>query len=249
MSRVLVIDRGNHAVKGALFEDGRIVTRWNAEGKAEEISGWAAESKPDGAAVSSVVDQWNVPCGSALRSEGIENIVFASHDSPWPFVLDIDNPETIGPDRLCAASAVACEGVTDAVIIDAGTAVTVDILLGGRFAGGAIMPGIDMMLQSLSEGTAALPHVRIDADEPEGSIAVPPGRDTVSAIKAGVLGAYRGGTERLVDLSIEGFVNLPPVFLTGGDAGLLVGAISPAPRHYPDLVLQGLNCLYNRAFK
>jgi len=245
MSRVLVIDRGNHAVKGALFEDGRIVTRWKAEGKAEEISGWAAESKPDGAAVSSVVDQWNVSCGSALRSEGIGNIVFASHDSPWPFVLDIDYPETIGHDRLCAAAAVACDGAADAVIIDAGTAVTVDILIGGLFAGGAITPGLDMMLQSLSEGTSALPHIRIEP----GTEAAPPGRDTASAIRAGVLGAYRGGTEKLVDLSIERFTNLPPVFLTGGDAGLLIGAISPAPRHYPDLVLQGLNCLYNRAFE
>lgn len=245
MSRVLAIDRGNYAVKGALLEEGRIVGRWKAEGTAEDIAGWAEESGPNGAVISSVVSEWNRNCESALRIRGIENIIFAAHDSPWPFALDIDNPGTIGPDRLCAAAAVVCEGVTDAVIIDAGTAVTVDILIGGLFAGGAIMPGLDMMLKSLSKGTSALPKIRIEP----GTEAVPPGRDTALAIRAGVLGAYRGGTQGLVALSIERFTDLPPVFLTGGDAGFLADAISPAPRHYPDLVLQGLNCLYNRAFE
>lgn len=248
MRRVLAIDRGNNSVKGALFESGRIMARWSTEGVVEEIAAWAAESKLDGAAVSSVVGEWNDCCVSVLEGEGVGRIVIAGHDSPWPFALDVDSPESVGPDRLCAAAAIACEDVRDAVIIDAGTAVTVDILIGGTFAGGAIMPGIDMMFQSLSEGTSALPHIHIDADKSGGSIAVPPGRDTVAAIRAGVLGAYRGGTEKLMNLSIERFVNLPPVFLTGGDAGLLIDDISPAPRHYPDLVLQGLNCLYNRQF-
>ena len=240
MSRVLIIDRGNHAVKAALFDGGRILDRWKGEGTCRDIASWAADSKPGGAAVSSVVGEWNALCETALRDSGVMNILFASHDSAWPFVLDIDTPETVGPDRLCAAAAVAAEGVNNAVIIDAGTAVTVDLLIGGSFAGGAIAPGLDMMLRSLSESTSALPLIRIEP----GSEPAPPGRDTVSAIRAGVLGAYRGGTEKLVNLSIERFRNLPPVFLTGGDAGLLVDAVSPAPRHYPDLVLQGLNWLY-----
>lgn len=244
MSRVLVIDRGNHAVKGALFESGRILERWKVEGEAGDIAGWAADSKPDGAAVSSVVGEWNVVCEAALRDSGIENIIFAAYDSDWPFVLDIESPETIGPDRLCAAAAVAAEDVKDAVIIDAGTAVTVDLLIGGSFTGGSITPGLDMMLRSLSDSTSALPLIRIEP----GTEPAPPGRDTVSAIRAGVLGAYRGGIGKLVDLSVEGFRNMPPVFLTGGDAGLLADAISPAPRHYPDLVLQGLNWLYYRQF-
>lgn len=248
MSRVLAIDRGNDSVKGALFEDGRIVTRWGTESAAGEIARWAAESKPDGAVVSSVVREWTGLCGSALRGEGVGRIIIAGHDSPWPFTLKIERPETVGPDRLCAAAAVMARGVIDAVIVDAGTAVTVDILMGSEFAGGAIMPGLDMMLRSLSEGTSALPHLRVDAGESWGRDAVPPGRDTESAIRAGVLGAYRGGTAELLNLSIERFENPPPVFLTGGDAGFLFDAISPAPRHYPDLVLQGLNCLYDSEF-
>ncbi len=247
MSRVLAIDRGNDSVKGALFESGRITARWGTEGAVEEIAAWAAESKPDGAAVSSVVREWNDLYESALKGEGVGSIVIAVHDSPWPFALDIDSPGTVGPVRLCAAAAVADLGVNDAVIVDAGTAVTVDILSGGTFAGGAIMPGLDMMLRSLSDGTSALPLVRIDTGGAGGG-GIPPGRDTESAIRTGVLGAYRGAAANLVRLSLERFENLPPVFLTGGDAGLIVDTISPAPRLYPDLVLQGLNCLYHREF-
>lgn len=247
MKKVLTIDRGNNSVKGALFESGRITKRWNAEGAVEEIAVWAAESKPDGAAVSSVIREWNDLCVSALSDKGIGRIVIAGHDSPWPFTLDIDSPASVGPDRLCAAAAVAAPGVGDAVIIDAGTAVTVDILSGGKFAGGAIMPGLELMLRSLSDGTSALPVVRIDKDD-NGKSDVLPGRDTESAIRVGVLSAWRGGAADLVRLSLERFEITPPVFLTGGDAGLIVDTISPAPRLYPDLVLQGLNWVYNRQF-
>lgn len=247
MSRVLAIDRGNDSVKGALFESGRITARWKTEGAVEEIAGWVEESKPDGAVVSSVIGEWNDLCESALRGGGVGRIVFAGHDSPWTFALDIDNPGTVGPDRLCAIAAVADRGVNDAVIVDAGTAVTVDIFSGGTFIGGAIMPGLDMMLRSLGDGTSALPRVNIETSRPAG-IDLPPGRDTAAAIRMGVLGAWRGGTANLVRLSLERFDDLPPVFLTGGDAGLLEDAISPVPRLYPDLVLQGLNCLYHRKF-
>jgi type III pantothenate kinase len=174
-------------------------------------------------------------------------IAVAAHDSPWPFTVGIESPESIGPDRLCAAAAVAGLGALDAVIVDAGTALTVDILSGGAFAGGAIMPGLEMMLRSLSDGTSALPLARIDAETVPDDF-LPPGRETVSAIRAGVLGAWRGGAANLVDLSLGSFRKEPPVFLTGGDAGLLAGAISPAPRLYPDLVLEGLNSLYGREF-
>jgi type III pantothenate kinase len=244
MSRVLAIDRGNSSVKGALIDDGTIVTRWKAGNGEAEIGEWILEARPEGAAVSSVVRAWNELCGSALRSAGVANVIFASHDSPWPFALDIDSPGTIGPDRLCAAAAVACLGLTDAVIIDAGTAVTVDLLTGGRFAGGAIMPGLGMMLGSLSERTSALPRIVVG---PAGED-VPPGRDTAAAIRAGVLGAFIGGTQRLLELSAGRFAETPPVFLTGGDAGLLAGSISPSPQLYPDLVFDGLNCLYYRQF-
>jgi type III pantothenate kinase len=243
MTRIIAIDRGNDAAKGALFDDGKIVRRWRGEGKAEEIASWIAEAGPEGASVSSVVPDWKIICEEAFGAAGMERYVIASFTSDWPFAINSGSLETAGTDRLCAAAGVADAGIADAVIVDAGSAVTVDILRNGVFEGGSIMPGLDMMLRSLGENTAALPRLTPGANLPG-----PPGTDTESAIRAGTAGALAGGVIRLVSLSAEAFGDPPPVFLTGGDAGLLVDEILPPPRHCPDLVLQGLNCLYHRKF-
>jgi type III pantothenate kinase len=243
ISRVLAIDRGNHSVKGALFEGGELTRRWREAGEESDISAWIGEARPDGAAVSTVVPSWKDACGEALASAGVEKVVFASSTSDWPFTIDLETPETVGADRLCAAAGAFAAGTEDAVIVDAGSAVTVDILRGGVFLGGAIMPGLAMMLRSLSEETAALPGLAPGADLPG-----LPGRDTESAIRAGTAGAFIGGIERLISIAAAVFDDPPPVFLTGGDAGLLIDSTSPASRHYPDLVLEGLKLLYNRKF-
>jgi pantothenate kinase type III len=244
MTRVLAIDRGNNSVKAALFDGSEIVRRWRAAGDEADIPAWIAEASPNGAAVSTVVPQWWDACEKELKAAGTADIVFASSTSDWPFSIDIDTPETIGADRLCAAAGATLEDNEDAVIIDAGSAVTVDILKGGVFLGGAIMPGLGMMMRSLSEKTASLPLLSPGADLP-----VPPGRDTETAIRAGTAAAFAGGIERLVDQSAALFDDPPTVFLTGGDAGLLVDAVSPAARHLPDLVLIGLNLLHSRKFR
>ncbi len=247
MSRVLAMDRGNNSLKGSLIEDGRIVTHWRAEGTAEDIRAWVSDSDPEGVVISSVVREWNGLCRDTLKSAGVERIVFAAYDSPWPFELGILKPETAGPDRLCAVAAVMERGVTDAVIVDAGSAVTVDSLMGGVFKGGAIMPGLEMMLRSLSERTSALPLIPVDEDFPDDFD--PPGYDTESAIWSGVATVYQAGIKSLVSHSYSCFHDADPeIFLTGGVISMLRHLFHPSPVIVPDLVLEGLNCLYNRQF-
>jgi type III pantothenate kinase len=135
------------------------------------------------------------------------------------------------------------EGADDAVIVDAGSAVTVDVLKNGAFIGGSIMPGLDMMLKSLSENTAALPRIAVEVEIP-----APPGADTESALRAGTAGALIGGVLRLIELSNAVFDVQPAVFVTGGDAALLIGELPSSAKHLPDLVLSGLNLLYMRKF-
>ena len=82
---------------------------------------------------------------------------------------------------------------TPAVIVDAGSAVTVDYVdERGVFRGGAILPGLRLMAQALHDYTALLPVVTIDGE------AAMPGATTTEAIKAGVFAAVLGGVERLV---------------------------------------------------
>jgi type III pantothenate kinase len=246
-ARVLAIDRGNTSTKAALFESGLIVMRYKSGGMPEDIARWAADSRPEGAAVSSVVRSWNGICTDALAGAGIERIHFAGSDSPLPFDLKVRAPEAVGPDRLCAAAAVADAGASNAVVIDAGTAITVDLLNGGAFVGGAIMPGFDMMLGALCEGTHALPLLRRG---PSGGFDPPPtpGDDTDSAMLAGVSAALRGGVAELVGLMRDIPAGEVAIYLTGGGAAGLEGCISPPPENRPDLVFEGLNCIYSRKF-
>jgi type III pantothenate kinase len=161
--------------------------------------------------------------------------------SDWrtlPIVVVVPNPESVGVDRLLDAVAVNALRRADrpAVVIDAGSAVTVDwIDEAGAFAGGAILPGIALMGKSLHDYTAMLPW----ADVPKQVPAVP-GTGTVAAIQAGVFWAVAGGVWALVAAYSRRFDASPEVFLTGGDAALLAAATLGPARLVPLLTLSGL---------
>lgn len=127
---------------------------------------------------------------AALSSErGREATVLAG----LPKAMELADPrlaESTGQDRLAAALAV-CPG--PAIVIDAGTALTVDLVDGqGVFLGGFIAPGPQAALEGLSRAGSALPSL-----EP-GSCSISPGLDTRSAMQAGAWGMVLGGTDRLV---------------------------------------------------
>jgi type III pantothenate kinase len=131
-------------------------------------------------------------------------------------------PETVGPDRLFAARGALSLVRRACLVVDAGTAVTVDVVLdrgagssAGAFLGGAIAPGPELLARSLAEGTAHLPRV-----EPAvGSPAL--GRDTNDALLAGVGVGFRGAVRELalrIASEAEVFAggSPPTVVLTGG---------------------------------
>ena len=124
-----------------------------------------------------------------------------------------------------------------AVIVDVGTAITVDLVdREGRFAGGAIGPGLGLAARALHEGTACLPLVTPELPK---RVA---GLDTVEAIRSGVYRCCRGGVHSLVELlSREEGTAEVPVVVTGGDAELLLPLRVDAPvRHVPDLIFTGM---------
>jgi type III pantothenate kinase len=123
-----------------------------------------------------------------------------------------------------------------AVIVDAGSAVTVDFVDElGVFAGGAIFPGHRLMVQALHEHTALLPLVEVCG------CCEPPGTDTQAAIKAGVFWTVAGGIATLIRQYEQSLQNGLDVFLTGGDAALFCREIGRAdPVLWPDMTLEGL---------
>jgi len=147
---------------------------------------------------------------------------------------DYAQPTQLGPDRWAAAIGAWQHVHTDCLVVCAGTATTVDIVRQpGIFAGGCILPGLDLMLESLSSKTAALP--RAQGSMPAEALLTPP-TETHAAIRTGCLHAQLGAIERMVAL-------LPanaPILLAGGHAEALAPHLGARARLQPWLIMDGL---------
>jgi type III pantothenate kinase len=128
------------------------------------------------------------------------------------------DPQTVGIDRLLdAVSAISQlpQGLP-CVVIDAGTAVTVDLIdCAHRFAGGAILPGPRLMSASLHQYTNKLPDIQAS----EIRRALSPGQDTESAIRLGIWAALLGGCQQLITEYCQREKCQPRVIITGGARG------------------------------
>jgi type III pantothenate kinase len=161
-----------------------------------------------------------------------------------PLVIAIEAPELVGIDRLLAAAAAEKLRRRDraAIVVDLGTATTVDLVTAaGEFAGGAILPGMAMSARALEEQTDALPHVAIDGwPGPPQSL----GKATVPAIMSGLFWGTLGAIHELVEQLSIGLAAPPEVFVTGGTSRLfaeqLVATHKMAVQHIPHLVLRGI---------
>lgn len=238
---ILCVDIGNTRVKLAMVEDERVVARSalpsgadrGLVGRAVDEVVWA-HGEPERVAVSSVVPEATERVLGEIAA-GVPVLV-VSHRHAMPVAIGVPTPERVGVDRLCAASGAVDDKHRDAIVVDVGSAITVDLVRAGEFRGGVIMPGPAMMLDAMAEGASQLPE--IDAGEslfPE-SLGTTEGAMSWGvglACAGGILGAVQhlqgpdGGEEA-------------PVCLTGGAVGLLRARL-PRSWHYDaDLAFRGL---------
>ena len=166
-----------------------------------------------------------------------------------PLEVRVERPGDVGPDRLVNAYAVAHLHGTPAVVVDCGTATTLDAVdHEGAFVGGAIAPGLILGLEALAARTARLP--RVEPDLPHDPI----GRDTTAAIQAGTVLGHRVMIEGLLaqmGRQLADAAGLAPrdvrVVLTGGLAALpWARTIEGVDAIDPELTLRGL-ALFHRA--
>ena len=209
----------------------------------------AAARGMDGADLSiAVIASVNEPVAALIESAlqgGTWRVMRIGRDVPIPTVhtLDEHGARTVGQDRLLNAIGAFDTVKQACVVIDAGSAVTVDFVDGeGVFQGGAIAPGARMMLRAMHEHASALPDVGFaipDGARPDEPIQ-PFGKNTPQAMLNGVYFGIRGMVRTLVERYAEAYDAYPQVIATGGDAELLFDADELVESIVPDLTLRGV---------
>ena len=209
----LVIDIGNSRTKTAIFSDGELVGSTIVDTISQELPEDLKRQFPaiDWVILSSVTGS-NPLINSQLQTTFPHLLEFSSI-TPLPIRNDYQTPETLGLDRLAAAvGANYLFPKKDLLVIDAGTAITFDLVKSnGTFAGGNISPGLSSRFKALHEFTRQLPLLDASEEPPE------IGQTTHDAIRAGVIGGLTFEIDGTIDYLRQRHPGLE-VVLTGGDA-------------------------------
>ena len=221
-------------LKCALMEGDRVVDRLQLPAfDRVELEGWLAGRTPRQTILSSTRGEVAEPL-KALSEMGLSPLHFTPQVEV-PIANDYHTPETLGRDRLAAAvGAASLHPDKTVMIVDCGTALTIDLIHQGCYLGGFISPGLSTRLRALNHYTASLPLV-----EPQ-DLAWEIGKTTQSCIAQGV--------EQGICFEIEGhaarfrekYGEIITIF-TGGDAKHFVKRIKNTIFADCDLVFVGLN--------
>jgi type III pantothenate kinase len=273
MNTCLAVDIGNSGLRVAAMDPLRNSigepTRINwrhSDGTAQDAhapnaTGWFTELENFIAAQSHASFDWLV---SSVRSDALgllDGFVRARPQDSWravgfkdvPMFVAVDFPDRLGIDRLLAAWAASKSTEhRPYIVIQAGSAVTVDLVSANsngsdpardRFEGGAILPGVPMIMRLLGKAADMLPEVVANdlTDLPP-----LPGKNTEAAMTCGASSALVGGVRHLVSRYRETCGQHTPVILSGGDGMRLSPYIEEPLIVQPHLVLSGLLMLAQR---
>ncbi len=253
---LLAIDSGNTNVVFALYDGREQRGKWRISTKpnrsADEYAVWLTQLMTLGgfkvADVTSAVISNVVPTAQRSLSQfcrryfeqppiSVEECLAA-----YDFAIRIARPEQVGADRI--ANAVAAHEAFDGslIVIDFGTATTLDLVdPDGAYSGGIIAPGIDVSMEALYKAAAKLP--RISVEKPKDNSVV--GYDTVSAMQSGVFWGYISMIEGLISRVMAERGEGLTVIATGGLAPLFHETSDLIQYVEPDLTLNGLVALHD----
>ncbi|MFG0314869.1 MAG: type III pantothenate kinase, partial [Phycisphaerales bacterium] len=175
----------------------------------------------------------------AIESAEIGSVYRFGRDIPIPIrhTLTKSGEQTVGQDRLLCAIGAFRVVKQACIVVDLGTAITVDFVDGeGVFHGGAILPGIGMMFETLHEKTAHLPLLKYEKRDPDD---LSPAKQTDLAMQLGVNACVHGSIRWLAERYAEFYEGYPQIIVTGGDMGVLEGD-ELIEAFVPDLQLHGI---------
>jgi len=194
-----------------------------------------------GAVVSSVVPPMDLALGEAIRLYLGSEALFVSTALDLGIEVLYRAPHEIGADRLVNAVAGVEAYGAPLVIVDFGTAITLDVVSGEKaYLGGAIAPGMALSMEALFGKTARLPKVSLAA--PASVI----GKTTMESIQAGIMYGTAGLIDTLVRRIWKELGDQAPVVATGGQAESVSPYTETIGKVDPWLTLEGLRLIYER---
>ena len=251
---LLTVDVGNTTIQCGLFEDEKLALQFrrstNPRLSSDELGLFFRDvlalnnfdyKAVERIACCSVVPAINHSLSNCFRKYFFKEALFIQAGIKTGLKIKYANPREIGADRIAGAigavrAAASSGGAKNLIVVDMGTATTVDVITkNNEYLGGAILPGAAMSVHALSEGTAQLPSVEVV--QPKNVC----GSSTIEAIQSGVFYGQAGAVRELVSKMEESVFGGERAFVigTGGfsrsfeSAGLFDLVL-------PDLVLQGL---------
>jgi type III pantothenate kinase len=247
---LLTLDIGNTEITAGLFQGDTLEAQWrlttNPDRTPDEwasaIGGFLIQGGHSPNEVRAVCLASVAPTVTQSVVEGIATAtgrtgVAVHAQSRLPVTLDVDEPLTVGADRIVNVLAAVELYHADIIVVDFGTATTFDcITADARFLGGVIMPGLRTAADQLTRRAAKLPATELKA--PSRVI----GRRTEECIQAGVLFGTADAVDGIVRrIRAEWPAGSPPrVVATGGLAAVVAPLTTSIERTHPDLTLQGL---------
>lgn len=239
---LVVVDVGNSACKVGLVQAGALleIHSYTLEACAHQPWRHRAVNELTARKIPWMLSGSNPPiingfAGWLTRQGQVLRII--DSNTTLPIKIDVEFPDKVGRDRLL--NALAVEQIP-AIIISAGTAVTVDAVDADRhFLGGAIFPGFHLMAKSLNDYTAKLPMIDARGQKPQ-----LPGRNTEQAMHAGIVYAVLGGIVGCVNDMLPKLSKTPSkvvtIYLTGGDGPQVQAALPWPVIAVPAMSLQGI---------
>jgi len=244
---LITIDVGNTHICLGVFEETRLIRQFristNRHATADEmallLSGLLSGVNPSqiwkGVVFSSVVPELDSVIQEAVYNTFDQPVLKISPEMPLPIKNQYHPPHVVGADRLVNAIAAVREFGAPVIIVDFGTAITVDaVSRQKKYLGGAILPGLSLAADALAQSTSLL-H-RVELQSPRAAL----GRNTDESLRSGVLLGAAGAVSLLIKKMRQEIGGKAKVIATGGLARLVVPYCTEIKVVRPHLTLDGL---------
>ena len=248
---LLAIDIGNSSTKFGVFDRNKLISKFSIptikNASADNLEKTVGSDLPHNfasALIASVVPELDQALTAFVEKRSNTKPLFVNTSFDFGLTIRYKTIETLGVDRLIAASAAAAKYGVPCIVCSIGTATTIDAVNSNHeYLGGIIAPGMKTMTEALHLKTSKLPEVEIV--RPSSII----GGTTITSIQSGIFFGYLGLVEGIISRMVAGLEETPQVIATGGFADTIANECKLIQIVNENLLLEGLQIIHKRRQK